>query len=308
MFTRSNFLIFAGLSALIAACSSESPATMRMISEPFDAGVFVESGVRDAAADTRVVTSPGEDGTIGKPCRSKSDCELYAPDDKACSNMLSVKGSYSPSPFCIGTCDITDLSQLESCDGNRGICIGATVGKGAGSCRPRCTFTDSGLVDGCIGKNACRYEAVSKTSAGKTFGTGYCVAACRADADCPADEACAFGNCLKKENVIPKIRALGQACQNGGTQECSCLYNGSGPDTGKGYCIDFCVTGESCGAGFFCSARLRGAQDPSYPFSAQANGLAGYCMKTCTIDADCAETFSTCKDFAGGKVCKPRDP
>jgi hypothetical protein len=295
----------------VGACSSESTFATPDAgnAEPKADAAGREDAGRDSGKDSAIIAVSNEDGTIGRSCSTKADCELAGDDDKLCSNALTVKGSYSPSPFCIGTCDITDLTMLESCDGDRGICLGSTVGKAKGSCRPRCTFLETGVTLGCIGKNACRYEAVNKNSAGKTVGTGYCVSACRADADCPTDEACSFGSCLKKVNVTPKTKTLGQACENtGGTPECACFYNGSGPSLGKGYCTDFCVTGESCGAGFLCSARLRGPQDANYPFVTQPNGLAGYCMKTCVTSAECTELSSTCQEFAGGKVCKPLEP
>jgi hypothetical protein len=197
---------------------------------------------------------------------------------------------------------------------------------GAATCDPMCEMDDTGkFTTTCAGKNACSPSGLgTDATTMKKFAIGTCQGGCSANADCPtgsvcdplekictnvkctADAACktawstgpAAWKCdlgatsaTKGFCTFQYAKNPGDVCNPAATvQECLCIAT-----TGvtQGVCSALCTTGHAgdCATGSVCdplwnSTDSTGAAVFPATFAWPA-GVAGYCVSTCTADADC---------------------
>jgi hypothetical protein len=219
-----------------------------------------------------------------------------------------TSGPLFPSAMCIGVddvaCSANDGTSVVPCNAGAGVCLAAGAHQ---LCLPQCTFDDGGgAPTGCSGKDVCNVYGWGRDS-GKVYGIGYCFGGCRADRDCPTGSSCQLedGLCVTTKKSYPKIAGMPctKAEATGTAPSCNCMY---GTTSGKGYCANFCVVGQtSCGAGSVCSPQLATSDDTGALFTRDPQGMAGNCLRSCTGDAECAPLNAHCKPTASGKVCQP---
>jgi hypothetical protein len=251
---------------------------------------------------------PG-DHTTGLGCVDDTTCDVTGAGVNRCSNGTFSIGTLYPTPVCIGvSCDPGDGTSIMGCDDDLGVCLATST---SGICLPACAFGNSGAAPtGCIGKDVCNVLGWGKDATGTLQGVGYCFGGCVVDADCTKGDQCQreSGLCVKTKIVYTKT--LGTACTDLDAKapaKCECLYLTS---TNKGYCSTFCKVGDTataCPATYTCSPALPTTDpaDGSALFSVDPGGMAGNCLKNCTVDADCTALNSICKTTASGKVCYP---
>jgi hypothetical protein len=300
---------------MVACSSSDSTGT------PTDSGVPTDSKVTDSKpTDSKPpVVVDGDvggmdcDKTTGAKCATADDCDKTGNGINICAAGAFAAGSLYPTPVCIGTeCDPGDGTKITGCDCDTGVCLSTSSG---GICLPVCEFADSAdAPKGCEGANACNVYGWGKdTMTMATIGIGYCFGGCKADTECPTGEKCQKedGLCVKAPVVYTKMP--GDACvkADAGTAtvpaKCNCLYT---TKEGTGYCANVCRFGETtCGTGFSCDSGLPKTKlrDDDTVFSAVPKGIAGYCLKNCTTDADCTALNAYCDEnagMAGQKTCQ----
>jgi hypothetical protein len=270
---------------------------------PPDTAVPIDT--RPPPVDTGFDGGGPTDHTTGDPCKSDDDCDKTGEGISRCAAGLFSEGSLYPNPVCLGIeCDIGDGSTLAHCDGDKGICLD---GGGSGICLGICTFGSSATPPkGCAARDACNFYTLDHDAAGAVVGYGYCFGGCFADADCTLGEKCQKETGLCVRRLTTYTKKIGDKCTSVPNQ-CNCLY---APPTDSGYCSSFCEMGVStCPAGFTCDAFLPKV-DPftgGPGFTVAPTGLAGYCMKDCTTDADCASLDAYCEENGGTgrKTCQP---
>jgi hypothetical protein len=263
-----------------------------------------DAGDAGREVDAAVVN---DDQTVGLACMMNSQCEKgIGPVDKMCSNGVFAYGTASPTPVCMGKCKQRGDGNLETCDGDRGLCVTdsyTSAPEAVGFCHARCDFTSDRITRRCVGKNACNVSSwsVPTSPTEKTTGFGYCFGGCAVDADCTGGDKCSpiIHECVKK--LAPPVKATGTACTGTNDTSCLCLAPASG---GTGMCTVHCTTGATpqgtCGAGFICSARLPKTSPGGTPlFSGQPAGLFGLCLRGCAKDADCPIGICHDNDAAG---------
>lgn len=258
----------------------------------------IDSAVSDSTiADADSGPSTTENATTGITCTSDVSCDRLSLGTSFCSSTGFTAGSLYPTPVCFGVdCDPGDGTKIVGCDADRGVCLKTTS---SGICLPSCAFGDSTAAPtGCVGKNRCNVYGWD-SSAGTTIGVGYCFGGCKADIDCPTGNVCQVeeGLCVKTRTTFTKTP--GTACTSADSNSCNCLYATA---TGTGYCANACYVGETtCPSGFTCDAGLPKTKlrSTDTEFSVQAPGLAGYCLKNCATDADCAGLNAYCSEDAG---------
>lgn len=260
----------------------------------------------------KVDTGPGFDGsvgvdkTVGKACTGDGDCDVTGDGINICTAGAFGGDSLYATSVCIGReCDPGFGDTVMGCDADLGVCLKVT---GGGICLPVCSFDDTGAAPaGCIGKNRCNAYAWDSTSG--VVGIGYCFGGCKADTDCPTGNVCQVESALCVKTKVVYTKVPGAACTDLDAKspaKCNCLYTTAEK---MGYCANTCVVGETtCGTGFTC--------DPSLPrvallstdtvFTKAPKGLAGYCLKNCTADTDCAGLNAYCAEMAGTaqKTCQ----
>lgn len=263
---------------------------------PFDSKPPLDSGL------------PGTDKTTGKVCTSDDDCDVTGAGTNICTEGAFGGDSLYPTSVCIGReCDPGFGDVAKFCDGDLGVCLPVT---GGGICLPHCKFGDSTAAPtGCAGKNKCNPYTYGKDMSGAVLGVGYCFGGCRADADCPTGNKCQVedGLCVKTVDVYTKT--IGTACTDADAKapaKCNCLYTSVEK---KGYCTTACYAGETtCATGYTCDPGLpRVALRPDdIVFTKIPTGMAGYCLKNCATDAECAPLAAYCDERAGTgkKTCQ----
>ena len=266
----------------------------------------IDTGVISFDTGPKVDGGPPVDKTVGKACTSTDDCDLTGDGINVCTNGAFSTGSLYPTSVCIGTdCDPGSGATVMGCDADLGVCLATTSG---GICLPACSFDDTGAAPaGCLGKNRC--NAYAWDNASGVVGVGYCFGGCKLDTDCPTGNVCQAESALCVKTKLTYTKLPGAACTDADAkapEKCNCLYTTAEK---MGYCANTCFVGEtSCGAGFTC--------DPSLPrvallttdtvFTKAPKGIAGYCLKNCTTDTDCAGLNSYCAEMAGTaqKTCQ----
>lgn len=246
--------------------------------------------------------------TTGKACTSDSDCDVTRDGVNKCSDHLFGGGSYSPAPACVGVdCVAGDGTTPTPCDGDTGWCF-STGGGGGGSggiCIGGCSFdaTSGAAPKGCVVGDVCNYFAHTTDPSGAVRGLGYCFGGCKVDSDCKVrGDRCQIEQGLCMGRLTTFTKKLGDPCTSADAAKfpppCNCLA----PASGNGYCTTYCeIGGAACPSGYTCDALLP-AKDPSSGaplFSAAPKGLAGFCLKNCTSDADCTALGGTCGAVAG---------
>jgi hypothetical protein len=117
---------------------------------------------------------------------------------------------------------------------------------------------------------------------------------CFTDTECPAGLSCILGVC--------RAGALGASCTTGNNATCSagpsplCLSETQGT-----YCSSSCTTSSDCGPAGACVTNLMAldAGTPDVDGGAPADaGTSGFCVGTCSTDADCASS-SLCDSWMG---------
>lgn len=276
----------------------------------------IEGGGGDGGGDA---TPPPDEGkTTGKACTSDGDCDVKADGVNLCSNDAFSPNDYWPTPICVGnSCTpATDPTKLAFCDGNTGVCLPQTGGKGV--CFPTCTFSpDSGAApSGCVGKDTCRFTGYGPDPADpagkKLIGYGICFGGCSADADCPTGNKCQVETGLCKAKTVAYALKPGAPCvaadASSTPPKCNCIYDASSGGSGTGYCVTSCVVGGSagCDTGYTCSPGLPTVDSAGGAlFSKDPAGMYGKCLKTCATDSDCTALNAFCNTTATGKVCEP---
>jgi hypothetical protein len=235
-------------------------------------------------------SSPSFDRTVGLACTSNAQCDVTGTGRNACSSTALTT---LPTPVCVGlSCTPGTGSTPAPCDDGRGACVNTGSGH---LCLPACAFGNGGGATGCAGKARCE-----PTSVATTAGTGYCAAACTADADCHG-LFCQVetGQCVAAHAAYSK--SVGSLCTNLDVTNGTCLCQ-LGVTSNSGYCTSVCTTGAaSCTAGFSCDPGL------SASYSSMPSGLFGLCLKNCATNLDCSGLGSSCVQDGGGvsMVCKP---
>lgn len=299
------------VSGTVVACSSSSDPTPATGTDAGKDAVATDSKTdtktptpTDGSADT----GPTAEKTTGLACMSDDDCDKGLGINRCTEGAFGGDSLY-PTSVCIGIeCDPGDGSKIMGCDGDTGVCLTTASG---GICLPVCEFDDSSTAPkGCIGKNACNVYGWGKdTMTMKTIGIGYCFGGCKADADCPTGNKCQTEDGLCVKTVTAYTKTPGTACTDADAKDpakCNCLYTTAEK---AGYCANVCRFGETtCGAGFSCDSGLPKTklQDDDTVFTAVPTGMAGYCLKNCTTDADCAGLNAHCDEnagMAGQKTC-----
>ncbi|MBI2394602.1 MAG: hypothetical protein HYV09_33845 [Deltaproteobacteria bacterium] len=296
------------VSGLVACSSSSSGGTTPTDGGKTDAATDAPKPVDGAKPETAVDTGPNENGTTGIKCTSDDDCDKGGDIQSVCTENAFSGNSLNPTPVCIAVeCDIGDGTKIMGCDKNTGVCL--STGSG-GICFPVCEFADSAdAPKGCEGNNKCNLYGWGKDDAGKTIGVGYCFGGCKADADCPTGNKCQVEDGLCMKTVVTYTKTPGTACTDLDAKapaKCNCLYTTADK---AGYCANTCWFGETtCAAGFTCDAGLpkTAIREGDTVFTAVPKGMAGYCLKDCTTDADCAGLNAYCDENAGTgkKTCQ----
>ncbi len=133
---------------------------------------------------------------------------------------------------------------------------------------------------------------------------------------CVADDTGTKSHCrwafAKKDGDLCTPGAAGLE----GSTDCLCVGKAGGA-TDSGVCSSTCKSvafgteNAECAAGFVCDPQLNAKNkdgediyDPDFKLPA---GMAGYCMRACTADADCGIAGWTCTQSAGtpSKTCHP---
>jgi hypothetical protein len=316
--------VLAALSMVVGSVACSSSSTDAPVT-PKDTGVATD-GKADTGTGGDVSVIPGDETgadagpevskTTGKACATDEDCDTVGDGINRCSKGIfgsSGGNDLYPTNVCLGTeCDAGDGTSIMGCDGDTGVCLKAGT---SNICLGACQFDDSTAAPmGCAGKNACNvYGWGTDSMTMKTIGIGYCFGGCKADSDCESGQVCQTeeGLCVKSGTKVTYTKAVGEACTDTDSTatpaKCNCLYATS---TKKGYCSSFCKMGSSgdCGAGFACDAQLPKTKvlDTDTVFTAAPVGMAGYCLKTCTSDADCTAINGYCDENAGvgAKTCQ----
>jgi hypothetical protein len=252
------------------------------------------------------------------PCKDDSTCDVTGDGVNACStSVFGGGGTYYPTPVCVGTeCDPGDGTSVVHCDGSAGLCLPSGGGGGpTGICIGACELDPfSGAPPkGCAGKDACYFYGLETDPSGVVHAAGYCFGGCTSDADCSGGDRCQIesGYCVRRP--VTYAKKLGEACTSADSMStppgCECLYTGSGTGGSKGYCSQFCeMGGAPCPTGFTCDAFLPRTDASGAPlFKAAPKGIAGYCMKDCATDADCAAINGYCQENGGTgrSTCQP---
>jgi hypothetical protein len=246
------------------------------------------------------------DGTSGKQCTTDTDCYgVGGPHINRCTSDAPFNGNtIDPTPICVdpvmcdpcgghNPCD----QYVHQCDGpdmsaaTPGLCLSPNnppVPGPTGICAAACQYTGDGSAPtGCQGKDTCNAYAFGSQN-GMAFGVGFCQGGCTADADCTSQKCDVLsGQCVK---AVPTrgTKQLGQACSGSTDTGCYCPWNSAGA------CTAFCKAPaagmpDPCGAGFRCvTFQPTNFYDPttdaSTPgFTAQSQGMAGFCLPTCTL-------------------------
>lgn len=260
---------------------------------------------RPFGGEPGVDSAIGENGTTGKDCTDDSSCDPLGLGTSFCSPTGFSSGSLYPSPTCFSVdCDPGDGTKIGGCDKDTGVCVGSS---GGGLCLPVCTFDDSGAAPkGCNGRNKCNAYGWSNDSTTMAVtGVGYCFGGCKSDSDCPTGNQCQVEDGLCVKTKVAYTKSPGDACVKADSgssttaAKCNCLFTTA---EGSGYCANACYFGETtCGAGFSCDADLpnKKLRDSDVVFTKTPTGMAGYCLKNCSSDADCAGLNAYCDDSAG---------
>lgn len=299
------------------ACSSSSTS-----SSPTDTGPAKTDGGTDSKTDSKTdapvvvdgsgETAVAENGTTGKDCTDDASCDPLELGTSFCSPTGFTSGSLYPTPTCFSVdCDAGDGTKIMGCDKDTGVCLSTSSG---GICLPACEFDDTGAAPkGCNGKNKCNvYGWGTDSTTMAVIGVGYCFGGCKADADCPTGNKCQVEDGLCVKTKVTYTKNPGDACVKADSgssttpAKCNCLYTTA---EGTGYCANTCYFGEStCGTGFTCDTNLPSAKirDTDVIFTKSPTGMAGYCLKNCSTDADCAGLNAYCEASAGNtqKTCQ----
>jgi hypothetical protein len=279
-----------------------------------------DGGVADSAAGGDTGTGTGTtDGTVGNACQSDADCQpAGGPGVNTCS-ISTFNDAIYPTPVCVSRgCDPGSDGFAHFCDGTSddpsapGFCL--PIGQGQGVCLPRCLARNDGSAPvGCRGKDNCVVAAfATDLTTNQPVAIGYCFGGCTANSDCPAGNSCQtdIGICVR--TVTAPTKQVGQACtsaDNGSTTTpatCNCLVN---PNTGNGYCTQFCAvnsTTATCPTGYICdSFEPKTLTDSTgvtvAGFTTQNSALAGSCVVACSLpDAGGDGGSSTCP---AGSTC-----
>ena len=297
------------------ACSSSGGGGVA----PTDAGT-ADTKPTDAKTDSKPVVQDGGDTAIpptcdkttGKACATDDECDVTSEGKGICSKAAFGGNSLYPTNNCIqNTCDIPDPTKVTYCDCDTGVCL--STGSG-GICLPACQWKDDGAAPvGCEGKNACNPYAWGTDDAKAIIGIGYCFGGCKADADCSDGQKCQTENGLCQKALDPAYtKTPGTACTDADNKDpakCNCLYATDAAGAKSGYCSTFCTMGgTACAAGFTCDAGLPKTKiaDDDIVFTKAPTGMAGYCLKDCTADTDCATLNGYCEEMAGTgkKTCQ----
>ena len=316
---KSVFGVLAALamvSGSVVACSSSTESSGGTVTDAGkDTGKPVDSG-KDTGTPKPVDGGPTDSGvcenkTTGKACTDDATCDTPCETGAAfCSPTGFTSGSLYPTPTCFSAdCDPGDGTKIVGCDGDTGVCL--STGSG-GICLPACSFDDSATAPtGCIGKNKCNpYGWGTDSTTMKTVGVGYCFGGCTADADCPAGNKCQKEDGLCIKAPVTYTKTPGTACTDADAKapaKCNCLYTTAAK---AGYCANSCYFGETtCDAGFACDTNLPKTKimPDDVVFTSAPKGMAGYCLKKCTTDADCTGLNAYCDEsagMAGQKTCQ----
>lgn len=302
------------LSMVSVGCSSSSsggtPATdggVKDTGAPVDTGTPVDTGApQDTGGGSEASTDAGPtaNNTTGTACTDTA--ADFFKTSKACDPLGLGTGfcdTTLPSPVCEqNSCSIPDPTKITDCDGPSGMGIGICINEGGTTnfCLAPCTFAgDATAPTGCPGKDTCQADGWAPPSGTTALqGVGHCQGTCLTNADCSTGFECQkeYGACVPPANLKTFSKTFGQACNpKDTTTECLCLATSSAT---TGYCSTVCVVpaagaADPCATGYMCSALLP-TQDttttpPTTLFTAQPAGIAGYCVQTCSTDADCTD-------------------
>ena len=258
----------------------------------------VDSGITPDAASDATTPIPH---TTGKPCSTDAVCT--GPGEK-CSNDSFGSDTILPSPVCVSTGCVPGAMD---CNAGTGACA-PDYAKGVAVCSGACTFdaTSGAAATGCTGKDLCRYVGYTKSAQKVVSGVGACLAGCTSNGACTGGNTCQpeTGECVASFATMTK--SVGSACTVG-DPACLCAPPNKGTVS---FCTSFCVVGGSaCTAGFSCDPGLPATElvTNDVLFTKTPTGMAGLCVKNCTIDADCTASNGYCDPSGGlaGKVCHP---
>ncbi|MBK7400717.1 MAG: hypothetical protein IPJ34_31810 [Myxococcales bacterium] len=234
-----------------------------------DAGICVKDGTNPSVC--KGVCSVDHAGTFTRHCVGKNACHPEA---------LAVDSSGTTTLF--GSCEsgCADDSECPSgsvCDPIRGFCSSKT-----------CT---------------------SDTECSKLFTKPPAGFKCVAD-DTGTQSHCRWAFAKKDGDLCTPATAVEAA------KDCLC-FGRTGGATDSGVCTSNCKTvafgaeNPECAVGFVCDSLLNAKNkdgkdiyDPDFKLPA---GMAGFCMRACTADADCGAAGWTCTQSAGtpSKTCHP---
>ncbi len=270
---RTTLLLLCGLAVAVGcgkSTSTEEDAGIRFDATPTDTPVIEDDAGEDA----------GSSSDIGESCRGAGDCEDLCIEE-------------FPAGYCSAVCGGgSDCPDGSTCiDFGRGtvLCLDECDPAAERPCRTGYGCTDDFRVGniclpGCTDDTDCTGDLVCATDGGSA-GEGVCFDpdaefgdACMEESECPAD-----GFCLEEGfSGWPGGACIGFGCDVGSGTGCEgdavCVPS----MRGGGLCIDGCVTGDDCRAGYDC------LPSDDYP-----DRLS--CRPACRDDDDCG----------GDRVCNP---
>lgn len=238
-------------------------------------GLCTKSGMNPATCDPICVLKG--DGTFDTPCVGKNACN----------------------PEMLGTNTDGTASLIGTCQGG---CTQDSDCPAPSVCDPLYNFCTS---------KTCTVGAAGDTACSKTFSTPNPAFKCVADTT-----GGTAGHCKFSFPKAPGERCTPAATASSTSSDCLCFgKTGAGAD--QGMCISICKTAAfgaanpECPTGLTCDPLLNAKDSMGKDIYAAdfklPVGIAGYCVKTCTADADCGITGWTCEQSAGvsGKTCRP---
>jgi hypothetical protein len=296
-----------------------------------DAASGSSSGGGDDSGDDG--STPAFDGTVGKACKTDSDCRPPGgPGVNFCSSdaLFGSAGTNTlfPTSVCIGglACNSGSDGNPHFCDGpdafgSPGFCVPTSMTDPTkGVCLPACTYKpDGSAVTGCAGKDACLGGnfIADPSDPNVPIGVGFCEGGCDTDADCDtAGQHCQSDQGLCLATVTTNDLPVGTGCNQLAVPapQCNCIA----PASGLGFCAQFCKTGgDECAAGSLCDAQLPvslvSSNDAAIAgWTAPNPGLFGFCSPKCEVDGGAQTEAGTCfpntmclSGDLGGPDCLP---
>jgi len=248
----------------------------------------------DAGDGTTIPLCDGDTGICTKSGTNPATCEGLCVLDNTGKVTTACTGKNACNPEAIGTDSAGKNTLFGSCQG--GCATDADC--------PAPSVCDE-LENICVDKTC-----TTDTECAKLFSKPPAGFKCVADAT-GGKSHCKFSFTKKDGDKCTPAAAAGSS-----STDCLC-FGKTGAGTDAGMCISLCKTvafgtaNAECKTGFSCDPLLNAKDkdgkdiyDPSFKLPA---GMAGYCVKNCTADAECGITGWTCEQSAGvsGKTCRP---